>query len=336
MRVFLPSLSPKSASSAVYEMPIEVSSARGIGLSLSNMSFWSSSACWWVSWRSRLGRMICAHSTTSSATPSRVRPKLLFCQMSLAPKIFGSTSRCSASVTWSAYTLSSSFRPRFEQALVDFGAEQFVGQRALDQLVVAAQGLMRQQARDQDLCIVIHLGSGCRFRDFSERVAIDMAATCGSFSLTMSSRRRRTRSAGAPVRAVRALQAGFGGVAQQRQQRGAVRGDRKAGRQQRVLDRHRFGPLRRTREVARLAKSARRVSQSSSSACIAGVVVDGQRRILAARQAGRAGAACALGQQFGFGHVDHLGRRDEQRHHRAVDRALGQAGQVVVRQQPAS
>ena len=28
--------------------------------------------------------------------------------------------------------------------------------RALDQLVVAAQGLVRQQARDQDLGIVIH------------------------------------------------------------------------------------------------------------------------------------------------------------------------------------
>jgi hypothetical protein len=50
-----------------------------------------------------------------------------------------------------------------QQARVDLGAEQFVRQHALDQLVVAAQGLMRQQARDQDLGIVIH--RTCRLPD---------------------------------------------------------------------------------------------------------------------------------------------------------------------------
>ncbi|MCY1561515.1 hypothetical protein D9M68_987810 [compost metagenome] len=102
MRVFLPSLSPKSASRALYGMPMDESSARGSGLSMPNMSSWSSSAWVWVSWRSRLGRMICAHSTTSKATPSRARPKLLFCHTSRAPKIFGSMVRDRASVTWSA------------------------------------------------------------------------------------------------------------------------------------------------------------------------------------------------------------------------------------------
>jgi hypothetical protein len=42
------------------------------------------------------------------------------------------------------------------QARIDFGAELLVRQRALDHLVVAAQGLVRHQARDQDLGIVTH------------------------------------------------------------------------------------------------------------------------------------------------------------------------------------
>jgi hypothetical protein len=50
-------------------------------------------ACWWVSWRSRLGRMICAHSTTSR--PRRRAPGRNCCsaRLSRAPKIFGSTAR---------------------------------------------------------------------------------------------------------------------------------------------------------------------------------------------------------------------------------------------------
>jgi len=48
-----------------------------------------------------------------------------------------------------------------QQARIDLGAEQLVGQHTLDELVVAAQGLMREQARNQDLGIVIH--RQCRY-----------------------------------------------------------------------------------------------------------------------------------------------------------------------------
>jgi len=48
------------------------------------------------------------------------------------------------------------FQAHGQQARIDFDAELFVRERALDQAVVAAQGLMREQARDQDLCIIIH------------------------------------------------------------------------------------------------------------------------------------------------------------------------------------